>query len=264
MSDDREPPWWLHGALCTQGLRWITPPEFMARVPCNHVIATCHSTVHCVLLGISIKFYSKSVFKRPKLGIKTERSAGEASVFFFPAALWPPIRCLWGGVFYFSYFQSLRQNAGQGRPSASSSYSCCCCCCLLRPQSCTCGSRPCVSSCCLLAEIMQGDQRGLVAEMWRTTVWPNSCCYCYSCCWVSFLRGWKGTVIWKPFYLWKKLIFPLQNKEVHVSDNNFLLCSFLFFKNTVAFCCIWCFIVTAVLSWGCWSVKSLYTTGGNN
>lgn len=131
--------------------------EFTAPATCNHVIATCHSTVHCVLLDISIKFYCKSVFKRPNLGIKTERYDGEASVFFSAARRYEaPIRCLRGGVFCFSYFQSPRQNVAQGRRSSSS----CCCCCLLRPQCCACGSRPCVSSRCLLAEVMRGDQRG--------------------------------------------------------------------------------------------------------
>lgn len=60
------------GCRALQVMFCIGPPESTAAVTCNHVIATCHSTAHCISLDISIKFHCKSGFKTPKLVIKTE------------------------------------------------------------------------------------------------------------------------------------------------------------------------------------------------
>lgn len=118
---------------------WITPPEFTATVSCNHVIATCHSMVHCVLLDIWIKFHCKFLFKRPKLGIKTKIWGWSICICFSPRWFQAPNRSLWGGVFFFTYFQSPKQNVALGHHSSffSSSFSSSCCsCCLLWPQWC--------------------------------------------------------------------------------------------------------------------------------
>lgn len=226
MTFDRDRLWWLHGALCIQGLRWKTPAEFTAPVTCNHVIATCHSAVHCVLLDISIKFYCKSVFKRPNLGIKTERYDGEASVFFSVARQYEaPIRCLVGlfSVFpIFNHPERTRRAVAQGRRSSS-----CCCCCLLRPQCCACGTRPCVSLRCLLAKVMCGDQCGRAG---RWDVKDNSLTNQLLLLGLipGRLKGNRNLLnhtieLLFFFYLCNKLIFPLKNKAVHVSDNNNVL-----------------------------------------